>query len=80
MRHWICADVGISSLRYMIEGMGVQWAGTLLGFVAFALVPLPVVFYLKGAKIREKSKFAPTFPMASKASDAPLESDPEKDE
>jgi len=56
---------------YMIEGMGVQWAGTFLGCVALALVPLPVIFYLKGAKIREKSHFAPTFPVASQGSAAP---------
>lgn len=54
----------------MIEGMGIQWAGTLLGCVAALLVPLPVYFYLRGAKIREKSTFAPTFPMAHKASAA----------
>lgn len=53
---------------YMIEGMGVQWAGLLLGCFAFLLVPLPVIFYLKGAQIRSKSQFAPTFPMANKAS------------
>jgi DHA1 family multidrug resistance protein-like MFS transporter len=64
----------------MIEGMGVQWAGTLLGCVALALVPLPVLFYLKGAKIRERSTFAPTFSTVTKANDAPSESDPEKDE
>ncbi|KAI9656837.1 MAG: hypothetical protein M1821_003476 [Bathelium mastoideum] len=52
---------------YMIDGMGVQWAGTLLGCVAAALVPLPIWFYLKGAKIREKSAFAPTFPKAAEA-------------
>lgn len=45
---------------YMIDGMGVQWAGTLLGCVAALLVPVPIWFYLRGAKIREKSKFAPT--------------------
>lgn len=50
---------------YMIEGMGVQWAGTLLGCVALALVPLPVIFYLKGAKLRERSTFAPTFSAAN---------------
>jgi len=55
---------------YMIDGLGVQWAGTLLGCIAAVLVPIPVIFYLKGAKIREKSKFAPTFPTAHKASDA----------
>ncbi|KAG9585621.1 MFS general substrate transporter, partial [Aureobasidium melanogenum] len=56
---------------YMIEGMGIQWAGTLLGCFAFLLVPLPILFYLKGAQIRGKSKFAPTFPIANKASANP---------
>ncbi|KAF1982979.1 major facilitator superfamily [Aulographum hederae CBS 113979] len=47
---------------YMFNGMGVQWASTLLGCVAAVLVPVPVWFYLKGSKIREKSSYAPTFP------------------
>ena len=63
----------------MITGMGIQWAGTLLGCVAVCLVPLPVLFYLKGAKLRERSTFAPTFGAASKASEELSESDPEKD-
>ncbi|KAK1819761.1 hypothetical protein LTR12_005787 [Friedmanniomyces endolithicus] len=65
---------------YMIEGMGVQWAGTFLGLLGFCLVPLPVIFYLKGAKIRERSHFAPTFPMVNQANAGPLEHDLEKDE
>jgi len=44
----------------MIEGMGVGPAGSLLGAVALALVPMPVLFYYYGAKLREKSTFAPT--------------------
>lgn len=51
----------------MITGMGVQWAGTLLGCVALLCVPMPIYFYLRGSKIREKSKFAPTFPLAAGA-------------
>lgn len=43
----------------MFNGMGIQWAATLLGCVAFILVPMPVVFYIFGKKIRAKSKFAP---------------------
>jgi len=45
---------------YMFNGMGINWASTLLGCVAAALVPVPVWFYLRGARIRERSKFAPT--------------------
>lgn len=46
---------------YMFEGMGIQWASTLLGCVAAVLVPIPVVFYLYGHRIRARSKLAPTF-------------------
>lgn len=45
---------------YMFDALGVNWAGTLLGCVALVLVPIPVIFWRYGAKIRAKSKFAPT--------------------
>jgi hypothetical protein len=45
----------------MIEGMGVGPAGSLLGAVAIALVPVPILFHYYGARLREKSTFAPTF-------------------
>ncbi|KAI7652099.1 MFS general substrate transporter, partial [Hortaea werneckii] len=65
---------------YMIKGMGIQWAGTLLGCVAAVLVPIPAVFWWKGAKIRERSSFAPSYPAVTKAHDSPQESDEEKAE
>lgn len=49
--------------QYMFASLHVNWAGTLLGCVAFCLVPIPVAFYFYGAKIRQKSAFAPTKPM-----------------
>lgn len=45
----------------MFNSMGIQWAATLLGCVATALVPIPVIFYLYGKRLRMKSRFAPTF-------------------
>ncbi|KAI1110040.1 polyamine transporter 1 [Nemania sp. NC0429] len=45
---------------YLFNGIGIQWASTLLGGIAALLVPIPVLFYLYGAKIRAKSAFAPT--------------------
>ena len=45
---------------YMFNSLGVNWAGTLLGCVALILVPIPVIFWKYGARIRQKSKFAPT--------------------
>lgn len=45
---------------YMFKALGVNWAGTLLGCVALILAPIPAIFWKYGAKIRERSKFAPT--------------------
>jgi len=47
--------------RQMFEGMGIQWASTLLGCVAALLAPIPFVLYKYGHKIRAKSDYAPTF-------------------
>lgn len=51
--------------RQMFGSMGINWAGSLLGFVALALTPVPVLLAIYGPKLREKSKFAPS-PMAEK--------------
>jgi DHA1 family multidrug resistance protein-like MFS transporter len=48
--------------QYMFNGMGIQWASTLLGCVAAVLVPIPVIFYIYGARIRKRSAYAPTPP------------------
>ena len=50
--------------RQMFDGMGIQYAATLLGCVAAVLAPIPFIFYRYGAKIRAKSKYAPTAPPA----------------
>nr|QFR37160.1 MFS transporter [Cyberlindnera americana] len=42
----------------MFEGMGINWAGLLLGLVGAVLIPVPFLFYRYGRKIREKSKYA----------------------
>ena len=46
---------------YMFDGMGINYALTLLGCVAAVLVPMPIVFLLYGKKIRSRSKFAPGY-------------------
>ncbi|KAK9431225.1 major facilitator superfamily domain-containing protein [Lipomyces doorenjongii] len=44
----------------MFKTLGVQWAGTLIGCIALILVPVPVLFYLYGKRLRKMSKYAPT--------------------
>jgi MFS transporter, DHA1 family, multidrug resistance protein len=57
----LCGAVFPLFSTYMFDALKVNYTGTLLGCVAAVLVPVPVIFYLKGAKIRERSEFAPTF-------------------
>lgn len=51
--------------QQMFKGMGIQWAATLIGCVAAVLVPIPVLFYFYGARLRAKSKFAPAMDKAA---------------
>ncbi|KKK17100.1 hypothetical protein AOCH_003662 [Aspergillus ochraceoroseus] len=41
---------------YMFDALGVEWACTLLGCVAACLIPMPIVLYIYGAKLRARSK------------------------
>ncbi|KHN96690.1 Major facilitator superfamily domain, general substrate transporter [Metarhizium album ARSEF 1941] len=41
----------------MYEGLGIDWACSLLGFFALALLPIPWVLFRYGPKIRAKSKY-----------------------
>ncbi|KAK9314563.1 major facilitator superfamily domain-containing protein [Lipomyces starkeyi] len=43
----------------MFHNLHVQWAGTLLGCIALILMPVPVLFFIFGKKLRKISKYAP---------------------
>ncbi|KAK1827332.1 major facilitator superfamily domain-containing protein [Podospora conica] len=42
----------------MYDALGLGWGNSLLGFIALALVPIPVLFYVYGPMMRKR--FAPT--------------------
>ncbi|EDO15961.1 hypothetical protein Kpol_1044p21 [Vanderwaltozyma polyspora DSM 70294] len=44
--------------RPMFATMGTNFAGLLLGIVAIVLIPVPVLLYFKGEKMRARGKFA----------------------
>lgn len=46
--------------RQMMENLGVQWAGTLLGCIAVLMIPIPVVFQIYGPGLRGRSRLAGT--------------------
>lgn len=55
----------------MYRNLGVQWATTVLGFIALALMPVPILFFICGARIRKLSKFVPRLPPAMGHGDSP---------
>jgi DHA1 family multidrug resistance protein-like MFS transporter len=42
----------------LYDRLGVPWATSLLAFLAVAFIPGPLLFYVYGKRIREKSKFS----------------------
>ncbi|RAH85407.1 MFS multidrug transporter [Aspergillus japonicus CBS 114.51] len=44
--------------RQLMQNLGVQWAGTLLGCIATVLIPIPVVFWRYGPWLRSRSALA----------------------
>lgn len=44
----------------MYSNLGVQWATSVLAFISVAMIPVPVLFYIYGAKIRGWSRYVPT--------------------
>ena len=43
----------------MYHQLGVAWASSLLAFLCLAMVPVPVLFYIYGARIRKMSRYSP---------------------
>jgi MFS transporter, DHA1 family, multidrug resistance protein len=44
----------------VFDRLGLRWGGSLLGFIALAMTPIPFVFYKYGQTLRRMSKLAPT--------------------
>lgn len=57
--------------RQMMENLGVQWAGTMLGCIAAVMVPIPIAFMVYGPWLRGKSRSAgaPVYPETKKQYD-----------
>ncbi|KII83705.1 hypothetical protein PLICRDRAFT_58175 [Plicaturopsis crispa FD-325 SS-3] len=51
----------------MYDALGTQWASSLIGFVALALMPIPLVLIRYGPHLRQHSRYAPTKMMPASA-------------
>lgn len=45
----------------MFDALGLGWGNSLLGFIALALIPVPVLFRFRGARIRQSKRFQVQF-------------------
>ncbi|OJJ50345.1 hypothetical protein ASPZODRAFT_149690 [Penicilliopsis zonata CBS 506.65] len=52
--------------KQLMENLGVQWAGTLLGCLATVMIPIPVVFRIYGPWLRAKSQLAGSAAVSTK--------------
>ncbi|KAG5356440.1 Polyamine transporter 1 [Yarrowia sp. B02] len=41
----------------LFHNLGVNWAGTLVGGIAVLMLPVPILFYMFGKRVRQKSKY-----------------------
>lgn len=57
MRNMFAASFPLFA-NYMFNGMGYQWACTLLALIAVICVPLPYILFFKGETIRSRSSYA----------------------
>lgn len=48
----------------MFESLNPRWASTILGLVAAAMIPIPIILRRYGPYLRSKSKFVPNVPPA----------------
>ncbi|KAI8624621.1 MFS general substrate transporter [Xylariaceae sp. FL1651] len=46
--------------KQLYQGLGYQWASSLLAFITLGLMPLPYVFFYYGKRLRENSRFTTT--------------------
>lgn len=43
----------------MYQKLGIHWAGSVFGFIALAMLPVPWVFFKWGKEMRQRSTFVP---------------------
>lgn len=43
--------------HYLFDNLGVNWGGSLIGFIGLGLIPIPFVFYFFGKTIRAKNPY-----------------------
>ncbi|KAF2086547.1 MFS general substrate transporter [Saccharata proteae CBS 121410] len=59
LRSWAGAGFPLFAVQ-MYHKLGVDWATSLLGFLTVALFPVPILFFIYGAKIRKLSRYSPS--------------------
>ena len=57
VRYFVAGGM-VMAARPMYEGIGVNWTLTIMGSLAALLTPAPLLFWWKGAGLRERSRYA----------------------
>lgn len=65
--------------RQLFNNLGIEWGMTLLGCLAVILIPVPILFIKYGARLREKSTWAPYSPATPPVGDSETDTLAEND-
>ncbi|KAF7193801.1 Citrinin biosynthesis cluster MFS transporter mrr1 [Pseudocercospora fuligena] len=57
-RSWVGAGFPMFATP-MFKNLGVPWAMSLLGFLCVAMIPVPILYYIYGERIRKLSRYSP---------------------
>ncbi|KAL4789765.1 major facilitator superfamily domain-containing protein [Aspergillus venezuelensis] len=60
MYHRLGACISLTLLIVNLLTSQVQWASSLLSFFGVAFIPIPIIFYIYGERIRKPSRYSPT--------------------
>lgn len=57
-RSWVGAGFPLFATP-MFNNLGVPWAMSLLGFLCIAMIPVPILYFIYGERIRKLSRYSP---------------------
>lgn len=60
LRSLVAALLPLSG-RGLYESLGIGWGNSVLAFLGVAIIPIPVLLYIHGERLRQKTFFNMTF-------------------
>jgi hypothetical protein len=60
MRYGMAGVVPLFSIQ-MVDQIGIHWSVSVAAFISLVLAPIPWVIYKLGPRLRQRSRYVPTY-------------------